>query len=248
MKETKLDILDTFGTKYVPQEVLVFYSSDDGRNQNYLSSERVYIEHHAVRSGKLEAGKPITRKFIHDLALLSQEQNNLATATIENLMPECVLFHDTRPGRNVVAWHQKPQVIILRLQGNKADRTYKVPMPDMLFCANGPSLHVYAMKTLGKRPTIATPLFRAPVWNTYDEGGVCMGNVEHPEEVEDIQDFIDEYTRAFWAGIFTHASGKPTKTPIPKLYLKLKGKKSFPLTELIPSKPAGTIKHLLTQL
>lgn len=231
-----IDIGKNFELKYLATDLLVFYSSQTGEQR-----VQVYVEHHEIKNGEVLAGKPAPRKTIEQLAIAA-EKDTPSTATIRNIVPESLLFHDSRPGKHIVAWYEPAKVRILQFapkQGYKAN--YKIPLPPLFFSGNGNELSVWAMKVTG-RPTLNTLLFHAPLCNVYDDGKICMGNIESPGE-DDVADLVAAWSFKFWNGLFT-AHGTDNK----KLYAKISGSKVFPPKELKACKDYKNINDVLESL
>jgi len=239
MINSELELREFVGQQYNPSDMLIFY-----RNSN-----RAYVEHHEINKGVVQEGKPVTRKMLSDMALAAQEQKVLSTATTVNLLPTNVLIYDTRAGKHIIAWYEKPQIRIIKMLDEDTNKTIArpVPMPAVLFVANSEDLSVYAMRTGSGRPSLSTPLFMAPVPNIYADSNVCMGDISCPKGIDDISDLISAWSAKFWSGKFTHSMHKCSKTDLEKLYPKLKKAKIFPAKELIPAK-IKNVKSLFRSL
>jgi PRTRC genetic system protein B len=213
----------------------------------------VYVEHHEIKKGQKSLitaeGKPVTKKMLRDIALASQEDKMTSSATTINLLPTNVLLYDARAGKHVVAWFEKQQIRTMKFRDEDTNKTSSrpVPLPAILFVANGEELSVYSMKTGNGRPALSTPLFCAPVPNVYSDARVCMGDILCPKEIDDIQLLIEAWSNAFWKGRFTVEMATVSKTPLDKLYPKLRKAKTFPVTEMINAGPTN-IKNLLKTL
>lgn len=225
--------------EYIPHAVLVCYESDVGH----------YIELHPVtgknKEGGLKygAGAPLTRKALRQLLATTEKSKEEAFTSGSRLLPPNILYVDGRLSRKNLMWYEPAQMRSMRFDSTGKRVTLKLPMPAMLFYVEQDKLSVYALAT-NERPTEATKVYLAPVYNLYADSSVCMGNVKYPKEVSDITAFVEGWSSAFWSSYFTHELGgrQTAKTPLPKLYKQLKGKTTFPIKEL---KEKGTIRQLI---
>lgn len=83
-------------------------------------------------------------------------------------------------------------------------RTGEVPLPGLVFMVNldtNRGWHVYAVKG-SDRPTANTPLFKAPFFNVWEGGAVCVGNVATPTKQAAMQP--EAWGDAFFRSYFTH--------------------------------------------
>lgn len=233
-----------FCQEFKPQCAIVVYTKDENDALDNCS----YVEFHTLLpDGTLGPGQPITRAMLEGIAQIAKSVAEKSTATIKHVMPDNVLFHDCRAGHNLLGWYEPARRVQMKLSIGKRHKTFMVPMPPMLFVAKGGHLDIYALRPAlkEKRPDENTKLYRAPVWNTSDDGSVCMGDIAHPDKVEDIVSCMEEWSRGFWSGIFTHSMGKTiAKGEIPALYARLHNKRQFDYAQLIPNK-VKTIKELL---
>lgn len=75
-----------------------------------------------------------------------------------------------------------------------------VAMPALLYHVQGRRLRVRALACRG-RPAPNTPLYIAPLWNIYKNGGLCMGSMPIPTGPP--AECMDAWERAFWDSAFT---------------------------------------------
>ncbi|OCX67498.1 hypothetical protein A6M27_01765 [Acidithiobacillus thiooxidans] len=82
------------------------------------------------------------------------------------------------------------------------ERSGPVPHPGLVFVWQDHGLSVFAVKGR-KRPSLNTPLFKAPYMNVYAGGSICMGNVKVPKPEPGN---ISACEAAFFQSRFTHAN------------------------------------------
>lgn len=85
-------------------------------------------------------------------------------------------------------------------------------MPSLVFAQHERSLSVCAIAG-NQRPTNDTPVFHVPMFNTYDNGSVCLGGVSL-SSIEKWTD-MDQNESDFLRGINTHPNGNHIKTRYP---------------------------------
>lgn len=75
--------------------------------------------------------------------------------------------------------------------------------PPLMIVGKPRSITVYALPS-NERPTDATELLRAPYYNLYGHGAMCLGNVPIPDTAAVRS--IPEYERAFFDSSFVHTN------------------------------------------
>ena len=75
--------------------------------------------------------------------------------------------------------------------------------PPLVFAVRGQKLAVFALAT-NERPEPATPLYRAPYWNLWEDGVMCRGDRHVTNEA--VPAAIPEYQDAFFNSAFTHTN------------------------------------------
>lgn len=111
-----------------------------------------------------------------------------------------------------------------------------VAMPALLFHVRGRQLRVRALACRG-RPGPLTPLYVAPLWNIYRDGGLCMGSMAVPSGPP--AERAEAWEAAFWDSAFTTAHD-PRVCGHPDGYAamltELRSLPRFPTRWLVPSK------------
>lgn len=118
-------------------------------------------------------------------------------------IPETVLASS---GAGMVWWRPpaKARVWFKTREGDAlGERTGVTPQPGLVFAVANGGWYVWAVKG-ETRPTQATMLCQAPMYNVYETGSICAGNAAVPKSVA--QEAIPAYEAAFWDSRFTHAN------------------------------------------
>jgi PRTRC genetic system protein B len=122
----------------------------------------------------------------------------------------------------------------------------RFPQPALLFRATRGSLAVRALAS-NERPSLNSPLYRAPYWNVYDTGNICLGSTKVPREAN-VQS-LPRWEHAFFESEFTHANDSSKLTEHPGgfvgLWKSLVGKKTFPIEHL--AKTGETLEKFINR-
>ena len=159
------------------------------------------------------------------------------------LLPKDTLWWTNTADGAVVAIYREPQVtkVALQREAMGTPERYTIPMPGLVFLcrAGGLPPYIYAVK---KRPTKSTDaVYRAPVFNVFDDGRVCPGTHQFPK---DPADQPNSFFQSFFSptGDYENRS-KRCPQNLALLWKRLDGKKEYPLKDLVEH---GTVQDLLT--
>lgn len=139
-----------------------------------------------------------------------------------------------------VIGYRRAQMTGLWLEGS--DEPVRVPMPALIMVRSATGLtrasyEVYAVR--GRPKSDKCALFRAPLPHVND--GVCWGTVALPSASSLQGTSLTEDWRNFLGSRFgNHSVNEKSKRQpkdIRKLYFELEGESSYPLDDLIPSRP-----------
>ena len=182
------------------RRAILFYGSD----QHIRYSTRAFATLHDVRPGRNEDPQPelgpgrlLTTRDLEDI---HQALRGRASLT---LLPEHVLA--TTP--EAVAWFEPAQErpMFFQTRDTSLDTLHGTfPQPALLWIYKGNHLDVYALAA-DARPTGETPLYRAPYYNVFDQGNVCVGSTPLPTHHDPTR--TSEISDAFFKSAFTHPSG-----------------------------------------
>ena len=88
-----------------------------------------------------------------------------------------------------------------------------VPHPALVFCIMNGRWSVHALAE-SKRPTLHSPLHRAPYFNVWDDGNICVGSAAVPDRPTPSS--IPAWEKAFFESEFTHTNGHIRKVAHPR--------------------------------
>lgn len=130
-------------------------------------------------------------------------------------------------------YYRGAAVISLRFDGDP--RKYVIPIPSTVLAGVGHAYYIFAVKEAGVLRD-ATPIYRAPFPNVYDDGRICWGSNRVPRMASPVA--AAAVWRDFFATPFNEHldSGKITsqETKLIEVLKSLEGRKRFPARLLIP--------------
>jgi PRTRC genetic system protein B len=177
------------------QSALLLYGAKD---------ETVFATAHPVALVKgrptIGAGRPLRRDaLISALTKLAEH-----AAPKAEFLPPTVLGVSTA----AVTWWCPPGMrrVFFKCQ-NLGERSAIVPHPGLVFQAANVGFRVFAVAE-ADRPTAETKLHEPPYFNTWDNGGICIGTAHVPKRVDVTS--IPRWEAGFFESAFTHpnAGGK----------------------------------------
>lgn len=235
------NITDKLEAIYLPKKALVIYESANER-------EGVYVEAYDMdKRGNPVNAHPLSVQETIALADCLNSAREVRTDYLgcEGLLPERLLHVNTY--RGCAVWHTPPQQVNLLFTENLGIPCGMAAVPALLWKADRNKLSLFALNTKGK-PKAETTLYRAPFFNVYEDGEVCMGTVDTDfTDTENITEFMERWEQAFWNSYFSHLNGdsSPVRGNIVQLWQGLVGTdKKFPNEVLI--KQGKTIKDILS--
>jgi len=197
------NITSIFDEIYTPVKALLIHQSQQ-------NTEHVYVEAYDISSnGKPVNAHPLSAKetiaLADSLNTSSELKNNYLKS--KGLLPDKVLYiHPSTHGFAV--WYTPEQQVDVLFKENLQIPCGRAYVPPLIWKADKSNLQLYAIKTQGK-PSIKTPLFRAPFFNLYEDDRVCMGTVDMGmDKVNCLDDFMAAWERSYWNSYFSHLIGE----------------------------------------
>ncbi|AZB25283.1 MULTISPECIES: PRTRC system protein B [Flavobacteriales] len=237
------NVIDTnkyLGMLYEPKSALVFYES--------LYKNEMYVEHFDMdRNGNPINAHPLTVNEAKTLAksLVIDKEIEKAFLKSKGILANNIL-HINPSQKGSVIWYTKAQERQMYFVKNLEIPSGKAKVPAMLWIADKENLSVFALSN-DKRPTENTTLHYAPFFNVYNDGDVCMGNVDIKiQNSTSVEEFIEQWESYFFNSYFSHLVGghNPIDGNLVNLWKKLlKSNEAFP-NEIL-KKNNKTLKNLL---
>lgn len=185
---------------YEPFMAIIAYRTTDSREQSF------YLEQHKIskKDGSLGVGFPLRQKTITNLFDALSRTNKQLDGSLYGVVPENVLYCDTRVGNEKLVWYRKPEVRKLFFTKSLEIPDGEMKVPGLVYVASGKQLRVLAFK--GNKPK--SVLYLAPFMNT-DFSHVCLGNskVKTPDE-RTFTNVINYWETMFWQSEFSHILGE----------------------------------------
>lgn len=224
---------------YHPKAAIVVFAAQ---------GQHPYIEYYEMDGAGCPVNpRPLTVKEAQSLskALDTRQQAGKAFLRPEGLLSPNILHIDSAADGSVL-WYTSPQKQKLYFSESLGLESAAVSLPALVWKADKKHLSVFALK--GKnRPKDSTRLYHAPFFNLYQNGNVCMGNVDvRIREAASLEEFVSAWQKYFFGSYFSHhiAGHHPLKENLISLYRELicTGR-DFPADRLVRN--SLTLKNLL---
>jgi PRTRC genetic system protein B len=232
-----------------PTQAIIVYRDSSEYNPLY------FLEKREIRNqgGKyiLMAPVPLADDVLKDIAKSYVKSNSL-NMDFGSLIAPHMLYGLNKPGKLVVMWYRPAMKrvlnfdTILKIKGSST-----VEVPATLYVLINTNLYIYALMT-NDRPELKTKLYKAPFFNIYDDGRVCLGTArvgsvrEKTFELE-----AHRYERAFFMAEQNGGGGTQNtcKTPLAALWNGLIKKKGpFPSSKELVQHSHKTVADLISKL
>jgi len=214
-------------------------------------SHEYYLESHPIdEAGQLLEGKPLEQDTM--LAMMDALYDmNAGRIRIGGLVPEPLLYCNIDNGGDYhIIWYRPEQKQKLYFSDSLNLPNGLAWSPALLFSAGRKNLKVFALES-NERPKADTQLMKAPFYNIYQDGGVCLGSAkaQKPKDAN-YSSFIEYWEAIWWNSAFTHLThdGNPTKSPLNLLWKRLLADDKIKwsgLKELMPYKQSKTLANLI---
>lgn len=243
------DITESILKTYKPRLMLVLYTSGEQKNSYGNALDQQYIESHVIgENGEVYEGKPLMQETLDGIVdvFFDDRQNR---SEIKGFIPGNILSYELLPGgKYSMIWYRPEERRQLYFAENLHLPSGKAWVPPMLYKASSRGLYVYALKS-SDRPKETDKLFKAPFYNIYNDGQVCLGSARIAKpKVRTYANVIKYWEDLFWLSEFSslHGNENPTKSNINTLWKGMIGKpkKWSDMNELIPHKKKS-LKDLL---
>lgn len=155
---------------------------------------------------QIAAGQPATREGVVDLFEKLAKQMTLNV----DFLSEGVL---SISADHMVWWMPPCARNVFFNTKELGKRAAKVPHPGLVFAVVKGNWFVFALES-AKRPQLDTPLYHAPYFNVYDDGGICAGSAAKPKGIA--AGAIPQWEAAFFDSEFTHINGSIKKARHPR--------------------------------
>jgi len=201
---------------------LIIYGYERTGYEEARSIEHYIVKHRIDEQGRFLEGAPLTRNALQKICSLVIPSFNAPEYFSDRVLACC-------PG--VILWWvpAAPRRVFFTKETGPRSGVY--PLPATLFLVADRTLYTWAL-SVAERPAPSTPIYHSPLFNVYEDGRCCMGNVNLPQHASPGN--INEWEEAFFDGA-CNGHIPPTLQGIdPRdLWKAIKGKKEFPKKYLI---------------
>lgn len=163
---------------------------------------------------------------------------------LNGLLPENVLYLDAE--QKQVIWYTPPQRRQLYFVDSLTVPNGEASLPALLWVGKKNNLAMFALQS-EEKPTLDTPLYYAPFFNTGKQGGVCMGTARvGMRKSNTLNEFMAAWEESFFNSYFSHLfdEHQPVQGNIIQLWQRLvTNDMAFPNDVLINS--PFTLKQLV---
>ncbi|UZJ63975.1 PRTRC system protein B [Sphingobacterium sp. KU25419] len=193
------DITSNYTNLYRPKSALVFYEAQGTKGEVF------YVEHFDMdNNGMPINAHPLTTREANRLAkaLTTAREKDEPFLNVAGILPPNILHVDPKKGEAI--WYTKAmqrELFFTELLGLANGRAN---VPPMLWKATRQHLYIFALRS-NRRPKTNTKLYHAPFLNVYENGNVCMGNVEIAiKKANSINVFTASWEQDFFNSYFSH--------------------------------------------
>lgn len=186
------------------------------------------VEHQDEDPPRLGPARPADLEFLRKLT------EGLQANVPPEVLPDYVLC---RTPDTIAWWSPRVRRPMFFNEGSELEavsgKTF--PQPALVWKIVGQSIYVQAM-AINERPAADTPLFKAPYWNTNNDGRVCLGSMRRPGAVG--VDSLRQWEEGYFGSLFTgqNGGGELAKGGLVKLWAELADtRRQFPVRRLIPA-------------
>lgn len=218
-----------------PCAALIAYRTEEEYAHKY------YLELRPIdKAGRMREARPVTYDFMNELSHSYAESHS---GTPYGVVPQNLLYADTRKGSERYVWYDPPQRRRMYFRKSLAIENGEYNLPGVIYVVQDDKLEIYAYKG-AERPAAQTELFLAPFFNVTG-ASVCLDTaaLQKPTDLSYVQ-LLEYWEKKFWLTEFSHqgGNGNPTRSNLVSV-TKAAHYTAFDLGELKPRNK--TLKQLL---
>lgn len=188
---------DVITARLVPSDALIFY-------QPTAEGAGGYVEYRRIRNGKFGAASPLSVSTLGNLLQAIEMHSDKTKKMVMQYgrIPDGLLYVNCRVSSYKLVWYHKPEKRMLLFTEAAGVPSGEMMVPGLVYCTDGQSLSIFAFK--GKKPS--NVLYRAPFFNVYNTGKVCLGSAQIPVPVDNsYKSWMQYWEDMFWKSEFAHA-------------------------------------------
>ena len=186
-----MGLIDELKKKMEPTDALIFYSC----------SNDVYVEHRNIKDGRMGAGQPLDISQLAAMIKLVEKyaKEQAGNGNVGGAIPKNLLFASTDIENMRLVWWRKPQERKMYFSESLEIPNGTMTVPGMVYSVNGKKVSVWCFK--GRCPKRV--LYRAPFFNVYLDGKVCLGNSKAATpKCNTFEEWMLYWEKMFWQSEF----------------------------------------------
>lgn len=199
---------------------------------------------------KLMAPVPMADEAMKEIAKIYNKRRS-ADIAFGGLISPHILLGLNKSGITAVMWYRPAMKRSLNFSSQlKIKSSVQVNVPATLYVVKNTELYLFALMS-DDRPDLKTKLYKAPYFNIYEDGRVCLGTARVGMKQNTYEKEADRFERGFYMAEQNGGnSDHNCKTPLAKLWNnQIKSTSPFPSKkELIQHPKYKTLNDLLQKL
>ena len=229
-----------------PERVITIYHNKS-RSKFYLESREI---NNVNGKNILSAAIPLSDEVMKEIASAYTNENKVITGFGE-IIPSHLLHGSNKNSKTVVIWYRPSMEKTLNFSASlniKGDCL--VHIPATLYMVIDNKLYIYALMN-SDRPDRKTKLYKAPFFNIYSDGNVCLGSARVGNKTKTFDGEANRFENAFYMAEQTGGLNFDNcKTKLETLWRRLiKSKEPFPSkTELRQHTKYKTLGDLIDKM
>lgn len=219
-----MSLIDELKKRLEPTDALIFYACQSD----------VYVEYRPIANGNMGAGQPLDVDQLGRMVRCAEKyaRDQTPHGSIGGIIPENLLYARTDIDNMRLVWWRKPEERRLFFNSGIGIPEGVMKVPGMVYSVSGGgTLSVYCYK--GHKPKGI--LYRAPFFNVYNNGRVCLGNAKADKPRSGtFGDWMTYWEKMFWQSEFASLiSDNPVEGNLATITKKcIEGGMPFPMDVL----------------
>lgn len=165
------------------------------------NNELIYHDYD-ISKDCLSAGKPLTNETAKSIFNFINDIDNINQYHFKSMIPKNILTYKT--DEKYIIWSTPFKIQNIIYKEGIGVKTGNYYVPRLIWKLVNDKLFVYAI--IKNIKSDKDELYHSPLFNSYQDGSMCMGNVKFTELSQDYSKIINKVESAFWNSTFTHSN------------------------------------------
>ena len=186
-----MSLIDELKKRLEPTEALIFYQC----------SGDVYVEHRSITNGRMGAGQPLDADQLAKMVRCAEKyaKEQVRHGSLSGPVPMNLLYASTDLDQMRLVWWRKPEERRLFFSDELGIPDGVMRVPGMVYSVSNDRLSVWSFR--GQKPRGV--LYRAPFFNVYQDGRVCLGNSKADKPTgTSFDEWMLYWEKLFWQSEF----------------------------------------------